>query len=82
MRIAVAGAEFDQALVRIEAMQAYLGLHCITVRREGAALDQQLVSALSGAVEARHHQVQVHGERVHVHDFDGFGAHQSRRAVQ
>ncbi len=57
-------------------MKEDLRLHRILIRRKSSALDQNLVSLRRRAIERRHHQVQVHRERIHHDDFARLRSHQ------
>ena len=54
---------------RVEAVEDGLGLDRVVVRGERVRFEEDPVPVAGGPIEARHHQVQVDGERVHGHDF-------------
>ncbi len=60
-------AQPDHRLVRVVTMPVRLAAHRVAVGREGAVLDHDRVPLGRGPVEADHHQMQVHRQRVH-HD--------------
>jgi hypothetical protein len=53
----------------IETVVPQLRLNGVQIRREGRFIDEGAAPAAGGKVERRHHQVQVHREAVHEHDF-------------
>jgi hypothetical protein len=55
--------------LRIETMPLQLSGHREAVGRECPRLNQDTASLASGPVEAREHQVQIDGQRVHYDDF-------------
>src|SRR5208282_3069969 len=57
-------------------MESDLRLHCILIGGKSSTLDQYLVSLRSRTIERRHHEVQVHGKRIHDDNFRCFGADQ------
>ena len=63
------GASSSSVLLRVEAVPGDLRGDRVPVRGEGAGLDEDAAALTGRAVEARQHQVQVHGERVHRDDF-------------
>jgi len=54
--------------------------HRVPVGGECAGLDEDAGACALRAVKAREHQVQIHRERVHRHDFVRMGATQCREA--
>ena len=64
-----ARGELEQRALRVEAVPGDLRGHRVPVRGEGAGLDEDAAALTGRTVEARQHQVQVHGERVHRHHF-------------
>ena len=67
--LARARRDFDQRLVGIELVPGELPQDRVPIRGERAGLDQHLVAHADGPIERRHHQVQIHGQRIHDHDF-------------
>ena len=63
--LAGGGCELDQGRPGIEAPPGDLGCDRVAVGGERARLHQDARAPARRAVEAREHQVQVHGERVH-----------------
>ena len=70
-----------ERVARIVSVMDDLGLDGVGVGGERSVFDQDLVAVARGSVERRQHEVQVHGEAVHHHDFAGNGPDQPRPAV-
>jgi hypothetical protein len=70
------GLHLDQALGRVEAVEADLRLNGLPVGRKRARFDQDRRPIRRGPVKADHQQMQVDGQRVHRRDFDRLRAHQ------
>jgi len=75
------GLNLDHALLRVQAVPHDLALDGVVVAGEGLPLEDDLVALGVGLVEARHHQVQVDGERVHDDDLVGGRANEVGRLV-
>ena len=71
--------ELKERGLRLKSAPGNLGCDRMTVGGEGACLDQHARAPSLRAVEARKHQMQVHRERVHRHDFVGSRARQRRK---
>ena len=69
-----AGASSISVVARVEAVPGDLRGDGVAVGGEGAGLDQDARAPAARAVEARQHQVQVDGQRVHRHHFARLGA--------
>ena len=52
-------------------MKTNLRLHRILIGGKCSAFDEDLVSFARGPVERCHHQMQIHCQRIHHHDFAG-----------
>ena len=74
-------AQSDNRVVGVEAVKSRLRGDGVLVRRKGRRLHQNLVAQLGGPIKAHHHQMKVHREGVHHHDFARLGSHQSRRVL-
>ena len=66
--LALPGPEPDERLGRVEAVKARLRLERVVVGGERVILEQDPMPLAGRPVEARHHQVEVGGKRVHRHD--------------
>ena len=68
-RFARARADFDQRGCRVVTVIADLRLHGVLIGGKSVRFDEDFVSRRRGPVKRNHHQVQIHGERVHHDDF-------------
>ena len=77
--LARARCQPDDGGVRVEAVEPGLAADRVAVGGKGGVLDDDRVPLRGGPVEADHHQVQVHRQRVHGHDLAGQRTDQARR---
>ena len=70
------GIDLEQRVLRLETVQAQMRDHGVAIGRERVTLDDDLVAFPRRPEEAHEHQMQIHGERVHGHDFVGLGAYE------
>jgi hypothetical protein len=64
-----ARSQLYQGAVGIELVPGKLPEDGVPIRGERAGFDEHFVAHADGPVERRHHEMQVHGERVHGDDF-------------
>ena len=76
------GPQPHERFRRVEAVDDRLRLDRVVVGGKGVLLDQDPMPLARRPVEARHHQVQVDGERVHRHDLARRGAHEPRHRLR
>ncbi|SBV36017.1 hypothetical protein STPYR_10947 [uncultured Stenotrophomonas sp.] len=72
---------FDQVGGWVEAVEADLRLDRVAVGGEGTGFHQDRRARGRGAVEADHHQLQVHAQRVHRHHFHRQRADHARQRI-
>ena len=77
----VARAQLHEFPCRVQSVPFDLRGDGVAIRGERAGLDEHARALARGPVEARHHQVQVGGQRVHRDDIDGLRARQQRKSL-
>ena len=77
MRSPGARRDLDQVLRGVESVKLELRDDRVAIGRKRRFLDEHAVAFAVGPEEAHHHQVQIHGQRIHGDDFGLAGADQS-----